>query len=631
MVTSTAIYATDFMVTKVHKSPGLYFEKHQTLRIKNAEWRIATYLDYEGLLQALVVPDYSILCNNWKLIPADSNRTDELYHAYFYDDLSKEGQCQAILGTQYLLLKKVKIATIIDKIKFYTQNLRKDSPDDNRPQLKRGFAPFGIIGTLSKSLFGLMTAEDAELINDRIDRAKEDQRQLTKLESESLHVVDSKFKAIVGHLETQKETMYRLKNNLDIYLEGIKVLEFFYQMLAHARNIASTFELIQESAESLLNLLIDLYHGKINTDLISRDMINDILKDIRSLQGNLDLPKGDLDPVHLASYCKVDAIFYGNRIIITIHVPLVHRMAYEIFKIYPVLVPQNLNSNFTKAASINPEKNYIALSYDQKSYFLTEAETLRNCEQAELEVICSIVNPIEDTALTTSCEAKILLNQTRDLTTCNFNLKNHLKTQWTYLQQSKEWLFSAPKPENIKIMCGNKISNSVTIEEIGVLRLNPGCRAQLTSTTLFTENQIKFGQSYIYHSDLHLNITEQFPQITKFLPTSVNETPNFDTHFHDDESLLTIIQKMDRISSQDPNGSSNKYLIYSVLSSLASIIFIIIALKLFVIIKYLRKIFLFPNSPPQEEIDNLRIPCSTPQENVPLSEIISITQTAEIN
>ena len=55
----------------------------------------------------------------------------------------------------------------------------------------RRMAPLGIVGSLSKSLFGLITEDDAELINKNIDSLFHDQPALVKLFEERIHLLSA--------------------------------------------------------------------------------------------------------------------------------------------------------------------------------------------------------------------------------------------------------------------------------------------------------------------------------------------------------------------------------------------------------------------------------------------------------
>ena len=52
-------------------------------------------------------------------------------------------------------------------------------------------APLGMVGGLSKSLFGLITEDDAELINKNIDKLFRDQADLIKPSEEKTHLMSA--------------------------------------------------------------------------------------------------------------------------------------------------------------------------------------------------------------------------------------------------------------------------------------------------------------------------------------------------------------------------------------------------------------------------------------------------------
>ena len=57
-------------------------------------------------------------------------------------------------------------------------------------------APLGIVGSLSKSLFGLITEDDAELITKNIDRLFHDQSALVKLSEQKTHLLSARLEEL---------------------------------------------------------------------------------------------------------------------------------------------------------------------------------------------------------------------------------------------------------------------------------------------------------------------------------------------------------------------------------------------------------------------------------------------------
>ncbi|RYA73418.1 hypothetical protein DD595_25015, partial [Enterobacter cloacae complex sp. 4DZ3-17B2] len=61
---------------------------------------------------------------------------------------------------------------------------------------KKRLTPFGIIGTLSKTLFGTLNTEGAENFNTQIDKLYQDQKNIICLVKDQAHLVKFKYDAL---------------------------------------------------------------------------------------------------------------------------------------------------------------------------------------------------------------------------------------------------------------------------------------------------------------------------------------------------------------------------------------------------------------------------------------------------
>ena len=84
--------------------------------------------------------------------------------------------------------------------------------------------------------------------------------------------------------------------------------------------------------------------------------------------------------------------------------------------------------------------------------------------------------------------------------------KLHNTTEWIYLQESDEWIYSAPVKDTLVISCNNNLSFNETIGRLGLLKLTRGCIATIHHYILSARDKTsKVG--YIYTLMDPLNLT----------------------------------------------------------------------------------------------------------------------------
>lgn len=170
-----------YHVASINGTSGLYYERVSSLRLQHADWRVTVFIDVERFLR-----DF----------PTDERHIDETYGVC--NKLSSPPSCNEILRINIL-------RELFSRARGLTADLRKISenakpgqePTDMLPRtLSKRAAPFGIIGTLSKSLFGTLNEDDADYINSEIDKLFEDQADITHLVGQQMHIVHSNLQTL---------------------------------------------------------------------------------------------------------------------------------------------------------------------------------------------------------------------------------------------------------------------------------------------------------------------------------------------------------------------------------------------------------------------------------------------------
>ena len=135
-----------------------------------------------------------------------------------------------------------------------------------------------------------------------------------------------------------------------------------------------------------------------------------------------------------------------------------------------------------------------------KQYFARlRADELTNCKLiSSRHRVCKETQPLRLTHLDDECEAQMLQAIRTIPPTCSQRIAELNQTVWTQLDNN-EWLFVAPKPEVLTILCSKHEPSYVTLIGTGKLKLNNLCKgygsriliqAQLTISTSNTDKDI---------------------------------------------------------------------------------------------------------------------------------------------
>ena len=118
-------------------------------------------------------------------------------------------------------------------------------------------------------------------------------------------------------------------------------------------------------------------------------------------------------------------------------------------------------------AYVRPDASHIAIGEANSTYCLPTHLELSSCAKGPGAYYCQ--NP---TLMRTesSCIADLLRNPTTEaLERCEIETKAFRETQWTYLENSREWLISTPQPLHLEMICNNGSNYTMNIQGINLI------------------------------------------------------------------------------------------------------------------------------------------------------------------
>ena len=155
-------------------------------------------------------------------------------------------------------------------------------------------APLGIIGSISKSLFGLITTDDADVINKNIDQLFRDQKNLVKLTTEKTHLLSAGLEELynitASHRNLIKKMEMALNTNINSLAKGVNDNHLTREFTTFARQIEATLDHLIYCNRQLLEILNTVTDRKLHPRLMRHDMLHQIPLDIQQMGEDRTLP-----------------------------------------------------------------------------------------------------------------------------------------------------------------------------------------------------------------------------------------------------------------------------------------------------------------------------------------------------
>ena len=263
----------------------------------------------------------------------------------------------------------------------------RDDPSSVKNIRARRMARLGIIGSVSKSFFGLITTDDADAINKNIDQLFRDQKKLVKLSVEKTHLLSANLEELYNittlHREAMKKMGETLNTKLNAVLAGANENHLAWELSTFARQMETNGKLdhLIHCNREILTITNALIERKLHPTLLRYDLLNQIAMDIQQTGESriLPMPLDHLRAEKIAKIATLDATFHEGKILISLAVPLTERSTYEMYKLHSVRIPQSLKNPSFDVAHISPSYPYLAVKRDLQVYLKFTEQHLQEC------------------------------------------------------------------------------------------------------------------------------------------------------------------------------------------------------------------------------------------------------------
>jgi hypothetical protein len=349
---------------------------------------------------------------------------------------------------------------------------------------KRGI--FNLVGHVAHSLFGMLDSENEEFYNQQIAQLEREQLELLQLIREQTTVVRSTLKSLNKTLHDVSHNELTLAGELQEILEFMNVrnkkIEIRYALIALLLTLNDHVMRIRQAVEvrDVYDTVIQVYlHGK------SEIMQPQVLSPIRLMQ-ILEMSK-DSFPRYLEirvalseAYAyvlfdtvSVDVYFVEHNLVYSVRVPLVMHSVFDVFRIIPF--PSQVKGTDGRFTLIQPQKEFILIDSTKGVYAKLEQKDIQLCKQIHLKtLICKQDFPLSSSHSTTDCEAVILQPMRFIPQSCTQRILDLKETLWIPLGDNA-WIYVAPVPEHLTVLCEGQKPTDVEIVGSGVFTFLSAC------------------------------------------------------------------------------------------------------------------------------------------------------------
>lgn len=378
---------------------------------------------------------------------------------------------------------------ILNEIKTLIENLEElEEEIDHKlePKARKRRSFFDGVGSLAKSLFGTMDAEDETQIKEKLDVLKAQGKENFDLIKHQVTVVKSLFDSLNQTLIQMERDNISSKLNelsLDISKNSKTLGEMKVELGLLEMSSIVTMEIIrvERAQENFISAVTALQLGKIHPKILKRDQIMQIYQRAGNSIGIKNLFKRYSMVMQMV---YVESVIEENEIFIKIVMPIVEDLKFDVFR--AVVVPQKLQGKLVRVLDVS--ETYVAINMKEKQYMLMNDKNFKNCKRIitndiETELLCELNVPVM-TSSSGSCMLQLFLHE-KD--TCKYRVDKG--TDAFVKLGINEWLCIIGNTEHLRVVC-NGGSWEVDLEETGIIRVESACDLHVREVVIKSESSI---------------------------------------------------------------------------------------------------------------------------------------------
>lgn len=427
-------------VTKFDNHPGIYFEQIGSVKLSTTNWNMIVYFDLEPYQNEL-----DLLSNGTKFLQGlcdqtTNDTTCSLLVRYFEDESES-------------LESKLNLVSV--------------------RRVKRGAVD--VIGNLANSLFGVLGSNYEEKMSETIRQLKSDDNHLDKLIKNQTSLIDSTINIMKQTQLNTKAKFDEIDKRISKLLYGhaldspLSEIHLTSAILTLTVQLLITVSTLQRVQTSIMDVLIDSHHGKLNPLLLTpRQLKREIINIKSHLPQHLQLPIDADNLLQTYKLLKVDGIVADNHVIFTIQLPLSDAREFQLFYLVPVLA---INKGLLSA--VKTSIKLMAMSPHRDDFFSLSEAQFESCLELKPEVhLChNIQASYHKSTQMSSCEMDLFTNEPEPR--CELQTLEE-STAWYQLRHQNQWIYATTKTIKLNAVCEDD-TFQLTLNESGIVQLQPKC------------------------------------------------------------------------------------------------------------------------------------------------------------
>lgn len=547
-------YANQF-VTQIVNSPGLYFDQLLDVKFTNDNWNVITFIDLSHIQPHLESVEF------------------------LFDKVAK--YCDSASSSQV----KTDCLNSLNSLKLqHSNNIKKFSSISYLVQVnemkrhKRGLIDAG--GSLLKTVFGTLDSDDAHKFTNAINKVQSDEKQLTILMRDNIHVIKST-------ISTFNNTMSKVKENENRLNQNLNKIESAFNKLINTNDkleIKSHLVLLLTSLESIIITLsfdIDdinnaILFSKINvlhpTVLSPMQLYKELELHANQLPRHAELPiLLTLQNVNeIINISDIVCYYHDSKLIIVLKIPLVLSQVYNLFQNIPLPISFD-NKTPDTYILIAPSKQYLAITIDR--LFYSQFESVSECKVIKNQCFVCALNNVYSTIANPTCESILLTDVVDKLPkSCQTRILRGSIDLFQKISNNR-WIFVQSEPSKGHIMCNDEMRDHVEILlGTGILHLPKSCKAFYKTLTFvptdsITSNFTTTVSNFNILNDDCCDSVKLNKTLSEVPLIKLNEFNNFDsllkasTHLNDFEQQLNKIAEPSHLEKYSTHYLSLTYVI----------------------------------------------------------------------
>ncbi|XP_037929636.1 uncharacterized protein LOC119688618 [Teleopsis dalmanni] len=425
-------------ITTFNNKPGIYFEQLKPVKIMSADWKMIVYFDLSPYQQQMsILADGTKRLNNLCDKALDNTACKVLLN--YFDRITEELQME-------LNLLSV------------------------RKRITRG--AIDIVGNFANSLFGVLDSNYAAQMSSTINGLKRNDNHLEQLVKNQTSLVDSTiniFKKNQLNMHDKFEEIEKRINNLLYTDESINDIHVTQNMLMLSMQMLMMVSNLQRVHSSIMDVLIDSHHDKINPLLLTPQQLSEQIMMIRAhLPSHLQLPIHHNNLLEVYRLMKINGILAKGHVIFCIDLPLTDPREFQLLYLVPIVAAIN-----NTLLSVKLSTEFLAISPHHDEFRpMTQHQVDACISISDEELLCpNIQATFHESANVNNCEIDLFNNQAKPR--CDmYQLKD--TTVWYQLNHPNQWIYATINNIKMNAVC-NKKAFQLTLVGSGLIKLEPEC------------------------------------------------------------------------------------------------------------------------------------------------------------